>query len=504
MANTDLTYAYAADITKSERDEAGNLIVFGSATNPSLDLDGDRCDPAWLKRAMPEWFEWGNMREMHGPVAAGIGLELTEAEGDDWQVKSKCVDANCAKKVEEGVYKGYSIGIKNGVRKIVDGQSWIVDGTIVEVSYVDRPCNPTAKIAIAKAATVGDLDVLQPVEAEPVELKATTINAERRRLGLPTFSFPEADEPWLPVADYAKGAVIGTTQVEKGREILKALFSGQKREDIVKGVLDQTDLDEHDDVDGAMEAVACIARLIMSEANDLADGQLHEIYDLDTLMSALHGLKYFIACEEGQMDARNDVEYMGLWADSDILKRHFTAQQRKELASQGKAMPGGRYPIENGQDLHNAIHALGRGKGSHKAIKSHIIKRAKALGLTSELPEGWMSNSKGNKSTEAEVVKADASKDTETVQDIVKAAVAEVTKASMERIEALEAELAKVKDTPIPGGPVLMADDGSAVTPGQDDAKRARIADIRKRAENMDPALREDYMALADKLESEL
>lgn len=67
----------------------------------------------------------------------------------------------------------------------------------------------------------------------------------------------------------------------------------------------------------------------------------------------------------------------------------FTAKQRRQLADSGAAMPDGSYPIRNGSDLDNAIHAIGRGSGSHAAIKAHIIQRAKALGLTSQLPADW-------------------------------------------------------------------------------------------------------------------
>lgn len=486
----DLTWAYAADITKSERDDDGNLIVFGSATNPSVDLDGDRCDPEWLRSAMPEWFEWGNVREMHQPIAAGLGLELTEADGSDWQLKSKCVDAQCAKKLEEGVYKGYSIGIKNGRREMRGDQAWIVGGKIVEVSYVDRPCNPTAKLAIAKAVGVSDMDLLQPVEAEG---------------GSETFDRAPA------------------------LEIVKGLEA-----EMVKGPLDQGKIDElngdggHDDVDGAMEAVAVIARLIMSEANDLADGQIHEVYDIKCLMDALDALKWYMAAEEGQLDMRNDLTYASYAAEADefksafsinqyrakhglepvdgqdepfVLKRHFTAEQRRQLAANGKAMPGGRYPIENGEDLSNAVHALGRGKGSHSAIKQHIIKRAKALGLTAQLPEGWMKTKTGTKATTADEVKS--AQTTDSIDQIVKAAVAEVTKASEERIEALEAELAKVKATPIPGGPVLLAVEG-VTQPDERLEKQARIDGLRARAERMSGSAADDFYALAKKLESEL
>jgi hypothetical protein len=33
----------------------------------ALDLDQQVCDPAWLEKAMPDWFQsGGNIREMHG------------------------------------------------------------------------------------------------------------------------------------------------------------------------------------------------------------------------------------------------------------------------------------------------------------------------------------------------------------------------------------------------------------------------------------------------------
>lgn len=67
---------------------------------------------------------------------------------------------------------------------------------------------------------------------------------------------------------------------------------------------------------------------------------------------------------------------------------------RRQLARQGKAMDDGSYPIRNRADLDKAINAVGRGSGSHNAIRRHIIKRARALGLTSMLPDNWASSGK--------------------------------------------------------------------------------------------------------------
>lgn len=72
--------------------------------------------------------------------------------------------------------------------------------------------------------------------------------------------------------------------------------------------------------------------------------------------------------------------------------KQFSTEKRQKLAKQGKAMPakngGGGFPIENEQDLKNAIRAFGRAKDK-PAAKAHIIRRAKALKLTSKLPKAW-------------------------------------------------------------------------------------------------------------------
>jgi HK97 family phage prohead protease len=70
------------------------------------------------------------------------------------------------------------------------------------------------------------------------------------------------------------------------------------------------------------------------------------------------------------------------------LRRDFSDAERKKLAESGAALPDGSYPIVTVGDLHNAIQAVGRAKDAG-AAKAHIIKRAKALGATDELPEDW-------------------------------------------------------------------------------------------------------------------
>lgn len=68
--------------------------------------------------------------------------------------------------------------------------------------------------------------------------------------------------------------------------------------------------------------------------------------------------------------------------------RNFTQNRRETLAKSGAAMPDGSYPIENADDLRNALLAFGRAKDKPKA-KAHITKRANALKMSAKLPDSW-------------------------------------------------------------------------------------------------------------------
>jgi hypothetical protein len=72
------------------------------------------------------------------------------------------------------------------------------------------------------------------------------------------------------------------------------------------------------------------------------------------------------------------------------IARDFPPDKRKEMGDKGTAMPDGSYPIANVSDLKNAIKAIGRTPASKRgAVKSHIKKRAKALGHPELIPPGW-------------------------------------------------------------------------------------------------------------------
>jgi gas vesicle protein len=160
----ELATSYAA-IVKTNKNGDGTMTVYGKATDSSIDIDQQICDETWLKEAMPQWMvSGGNIREQHSSIAAGVATEY-EAKEDGHYITALVVDPVSVKKVETGVLKGFSIGIR-GPRVIRDTKAAggrIVDGQIVEISLVDRPANPNAKLMLAKAAEGGELEVVKQI-----------------------------------------------------------------------------------------------------------------------------------------------------------------------------------------------------------------------------------------------------------------------------------------------------------------------------------------------------
>ena len=108
-------------------------------------------------------------------------------------------------------------------------------------------------------------------------------------------------------------------------------------------------------------------------------------------------------------------------------KREFSTEEREELAEEGEALPDGSYPIENEEDLKNAIMAFGRAKDKAKA-KAHIMKRAKELGLENLIPENWMGGEKSALVEDDEIIEStqDGTDDPEVIAALLELELLEV------------------------------------------------------------------------------
>lgn len=152
----EITHAYLGNLLHKRGDD-GFLYVKGLVSDDTLDLDQQRCDPAWLDDAIPKWFKSaGNIRVMHQPVVGGKAKEIAK-NGTGWDANIKVTNKQADIDIEEGALTGLSVGIKNArVEKSLSAPNGlIVGGDIIEVSLVDRPANPSCVIEIAKMAGDG-------------------------------------------------------------------------------------------------------------------------------------------------------------------------------------------------------------------------------------------------------------------------------------------------------------------------------------------------------------
>lgn len=166
---TSLTEAASADtgvvtvsfpISKMERDQDGDLVVKGVATDGTVDSDYQIVDPEWSAKALTDWLNsGGNVRMSHDaqrPVGKGLSVEIDrDGDGKHW-VKSVIVDPTAQKLVEKGVLRAYSVGISHPViKRDPTGRARggiICGGELSELSIVDRPANKNSYLELAKSA----------------------------------------------------------------------------------------------------------------------------------------------------------------------------------------------------------------------------------------------------------------------------------------------------------------------------------------------------------------
>lgn len=121
-------------------------MVYGFASTPSLDSQGEIITADAIKAALPEYMKFPTIREMHQPKAAGVTKETSTSEKGLF-IGAKIVDNDAWNKVKEGVYKGFSVG----GRVVNKTDNTITNIDLTEISLVDRPANSDAVITVFKA-----------------------------------------------------------------------------------------------------------------------------------------------------------------------------------------------------------------------------------------------------------------------------------------------------------------------------------------------------------------
>jgi hypothetical protein len=110
------------------------------------------------------------VREMHQLIAAGKTLAARRRRDGKTYIAAKIVDPLAIRKIEEGVYKGFSIGgtVPPGGRN-KDDPKIIEQLKLSEISLVDRPANPDCVVTLYKAEAEPQAEAVQTSgSAEPV------------------------------------------------------------------------------------------------------------------------------------------------------------------------------------------------------------------------------------------------------------------------------------------------------------------------------------------------
>ena len=376
--------------------DADNRIVHGVATAESPDRSGEICDYESTKPFYEKWSgeiekatggkSLGNVRAMHGRVAAG---KLTAIDFDDDNKKiavaAKIVDDDEWAKVLEGVYTGFSQGGEY-VARWADKATGLTRYTANphEISIVDLPCLPDSTFQIVKD---GVLQVR----------KFAAIVAEPR------------DEAILARAlDLSKAA--GKTDVDP--------FVPQARAELLKEAMASTEavVSHADDEDSAADGEGVGSPEVAAKEPAAKAFEPAPIWDCGCAGHKHAKKAHAVKCMKTRADAElakaspsplaaalEKLEAIAGGAKAEppdaiaaaidalfspVAKRTFSADDRKAAAKAGTAMADGSFPIENKDDLENAIRAYGRAKDKEGA-KKHIEERAKALGATDMLPENW-------------------------------------------------------------------------------------------------------------------
>ena len=145
------TFQRFGQILKTEEQDDGTIKVYGIASTGSRDGADEIVAPEAMKAALPDYSKFPSLREMHdAQKAAGTVLEAYVDDDGATQICAHVVDPIAVKKVQTGVYKGFSIGGKVLARDTQDRT--IIRGLrLIEISLVDTPCNPDAILTMWKA-----------------------------------------------------------------------------------------------------------------------------------------------------------------------------------------------------------------------------------------------------------------------------------------------------------------------------------------------------------------
>jgi hypothetical protein len=215
-----------------EKVDAQSGMVWGYASTPSKDLQGEIVPLDAIKAALPDYMKWANIREMHTNSAVGVTKEArVDAKG--LYIGAKISDPAAWRKCVDKVYKGFSIG-GSKLEKVGDVVKAL---SLREISLVDRPANSECSIDICKIA--GGLAFGGSMENQTSNetLMEKALDTFRTILGMGKIALPDlakaAQDPNLSPAESeeltADEMATLTAKFAEGVDLEKREFSEKER-----------------------------------------------------------------------------------------------------------------------------------------------------------------------------------------------------------------------------------------------------------------------------------
>lgn len=285
-----------------QRIDEEKRMVYGYGHRGDLvDSYGTIIDLDSVKRCLPDYKKWRNIREMHTASAVGRADEITVDERGVY-LGVYVGDDQAWSKVKDKIYRGFSVGGKKDYQE--DDRLYLK--RITEFSLVDRPSNDGCEIDEFRMAAA-------PVEASQSDL------FQNNHDGHPSTG-QEGGETRMETdkKEDGKGAEVKPESVERAAKIKEAgefikRYSGE----------------EINDVQTAAYALSSIAYLLEKEKGENHPEAAEQVAQL---MAVIENLKKFIASEIMEDDSEVSVTLAA--GNEDDVKRagaEINAKNKKKM-----------------------------------------------------------------------------------------------------------------------------------------------------------------------------
>jgi hypothetical protein len=280
-----------------------------------------------------------------------------------------------------------------------------------------------------------------------------------------------------------KGIPAADTEPEADEDASKAVVGGK--------------IDQKPDISLGEKILALLGQAMGNESQEVAAGHHGEAGDVHMLAQA-HDIVH--AWCNGEKTHPDGLKAAADAEEGEAGKAKLSAADRKSLPDSAFALPGRRYPIHDENHARAALSEVAQHGTPEEKAKVRAAVHRKYPGIGQDDTSKSAAGVAEQETTVDDVTQGDDGQ----ITNAVEAAVTKALEAHKAELATLRDELAKVKATPIPGGPVLSANARPQGSVQVNSDLAAKAEDMRRKArEAISPADAAGYRQYADQLDEE-